>query len=119
MNVAHEHVNQSYSLPTQPATISLRNSTTTLRDQRKTYERSLYLRLTLVVRRSTIHLRLLRLWIRPARIQARRKAPFDAARLVLDEVDQSPDLLARQLSAPGRHLPAVPFLLDLPVGDRP
>src|SRR5262245_41580231 len=52
-----------------------------------------------------------------ARIEAGRKPPFDAARLVLHEVDQRPDLLLRQLSAPGGHLPAVALLLDLPVVD--
>src|SRR6185312_7288432 len=52
-----------------------------------------------------------------ARVQAGREAAFNAARLVLDEVDQRPDLLIGELSLPGRHLPAVAFLLDLSVRD--
>src|SRR6059058_126267 len=50
-----------------------------------------------------------------ARIEAGREASLDATRLILDEVDQRPDLFLRQLSPPRWHLPAVALPLDLPV----
>src|SRR6185312_5580991 len=53
----------------------------------------------------------------PAGVQAGREAPFDSTGLVLDEIDEGPDLLLGELSAPGRHLPTITLFFDLSVRD--